>query len=708
MTRWQRAAATWLRGLGPEALCALHGKLGKRGIGHAWIPRLLRLAAIPCAICSVIGVSVATPLNATMATDGPLPSSQLVAVTDHVAKPLHRGCTDVTLANLASGAVLARPRTSYADGPSVGQVAVNSKGSVVVWNSNNNHWFVRVLTWHSEDSSWRDGVFTEGWMAPTGGAVAISPDDETLLVAAENSVWKYEMKNVSARGLGPAVKLAIDPAARAPGNFLHSIVAAAIEFTADSRTAYVVVNDGFIYTLDVDAMAWRHERVPYDVSAEPLSHRSRRTFAALSPDERWLVINRGKMRTGANGLTGELNFVDLELMTSDLVIAPGLKETWGIDFNHFGENRGLLAVHGREAVSVYEVGEASLSQVALARVPAPSEQSWPSDKRWQARFASLAWGGDGVRIIANQGGKQEWRVFELTSANPRQLSTAATFESCVYNGTDASFGPQGFDVVAIQKRPTHTATPLPSLTPTMTPSPQASATPTATQTKTATLPATATASATPTNTASRAPLFLPLALSESCDPVHQRADIALVIDTSSSMAGQKIVDARDAALAFVGMIDLAPGRSQVAVVRFDREADVMRELTNARALIEAAIRNLQVRSGTHIDKGLRAALSELQSARHLERNTTVLILLTDGIQTGTPGEELRAAAEVHAAGARVYAIGLGSDVDEATLRTIAGADDRYYFAPDSGDLARIYSEIARDLMCPGVDLWGGR
>ena len=39
-------------------------------------------------------------------------------------------------------------------------------------------------------------------------------------------------------------------------------------------------------------------------------------------------------------------------------------------------------------------------------------------------------------------------------------------------------------------------------------------------------------------------------------------DGTLVIDTSSSMTGQKIEDARNAALAFVAMIDLAPGRSQ--------------------------------------------------------------------------------------------------------------------------------------------------
>ena len=204
------------------------------------------------------------------------------------------------------------------------------------------------------------------------------------------------------------------------------------------------------------------------------------------------------------------------------------------------------------------------------------------------------------------------------------------------------------------------------------------------------------------------PLYMPVLLRERCDPDKQRADIALVLDTSSSMTGQKIADARDAALLFVGMIDLAPGRSQVAVVRYDREAEVVQELTRAQATIEAAIRNLHVRSGTHIDKGLRAARDELESPRHAETNLPVIVLLTDGLHTGTPGEELRAATEVRDAGIRLYAIGLGADVDEAALKTMAGDDDRYYHAPDSTDLASIYEEIAQDLMCPGKEFWGGR
>jgi hypothetical protein len=70
--------------------------------------------------------------------------------------------------------------------------------------------------------------------------------------------------------------------------------------------------------------------------------------------------------------------------------------------------------------------------------------------------------------------------------------------------------------------------------------------------------------------------------------------------------------------------------------------------------------------------------------------------------------DLTAVAEVREAAIRLCAVGLEADVGEVALKTIAGDDDRHYHAPDSGDLASIYEEIAQDLMCPGVELWGGR
>ena len=49
----------------------------------------------------------------------------------------------------------------------------------------------------------------------------------------------------------------------------------------------------------------------------------------------------------------------------------------------------------------------------------------------------------------------------------------------------------------------------------------------------------------------------------------------------------------------------------------------------------------------------------------------------------------------------IFTIGIGEDVDPDLLRSIAGNPDRYYAAPSTDDLMRIYREIAGDLPCIG-------
>ncbi|MBN1606887.1 MAG: VWA domain-containing protein [Polyangiaceae bacterium] len=529
-----------------------------------------------------------------------------------------------------------------------------------------------------------------------GAPAAFSPDNSALLLVHEQEVVKHSVGAIGPRTVGPR-----------RGVFrLTGGKVAAIVFAPDSSIAYLADTEGRIHSVDVDSMepdGAPIQYIPPQTYRNIWQERVRQTFLAISPDGRFLTVN--------GGLRPQLEIVDLASRTAVTVAVSGLQESHGLAYDHSEINRGLLAVHGRTSVNVYRTrGTQPPVLLSSATVPPQSLQTW-KDNYLLARMASIAWTGRGDAVIASIGSKKEFRILEFDERVGRGLSLRTDFDACTAGRALGA----GLDVVTLNDRllrSTLTVTPTPSVTitpsrtdrPTTTPSSPT----TATASSTTTMTPTPTASPTPTATSTPALLFLPLSLRERCDPVHERSDIALVLDTSSSMTGPKIEDARGAALAFVGLIDLAPGRSQVAVVRYDREAEVVRELTNARALIEAAIRNLQVRSGTNIDKGLRTALGELQSPRHLDRNAQVLILLTDGVQTGTPGEELRAAAEAHAAGVMVYTIGLGADVDEATLRAIAGADDRYYFAPDSGDLARIYGEIARDLMCPGVDLWAGR
>jgi Mg-chelatase subunit ChlD len=174
------------------------------------------------------------------------------------------------------------------------------------------------------------------------------------------------------------------------------------------------------------------------------------------------------------------------------------------------------------------------------------------------------------------------------------------------------------------------------------------------------------------------------------------------------MTGQKLADAKVAALTFVQLMDLARGRDQVAVVRFDLGAELVVELSADQAVVSQAIQGLEAREGTHIDRGLLEALAELQSPRTIVGNTPVVILLTDGQHMGAPREEVAAAAILRDAGIALYIIGLGSDVDEPTLVEMAGARRRYSFAPDSSHLMRIYAEVAHDIDCPVEDFWGTR
>jgi uncharacterized protein YegL len=82
-------------------------------------------------------------------------------------------------------------------------------------------------------------------------------------------------------------------------------------------------------------------------------------------------------------------------------------------------------------------------------------------------------------------------------------------------------------------------------------------------------------------------------------------------------------------------------------------------------------------------------------------NLPVVVLLTDGRPTGTTAEAVAAAArEVReGAGAVVYAIGLGNDVDQLLLSEITAARNRVVLTPDGEDLAQVYGDIARELPC---------
>jgi Mg-chelatase subunit ChlD len=438
-------------------------------------------------------------------------------------------------------------------------------------------------------------------------------------------------------------------------------------------------------------------------------YRLRNTHAAMTPDGRYLVVNTG---------IGLVNVVNLATGTTELVSTPGLAKTLGVEFNYGIKTPTYVAISGHSAVGVYEfLDDGQFVPVGLAPIPG---QQWPPGMSGTyelvGRHASMAWTGHGDGIVVAINGEKEFRILDFRATQDPVLQKRLDFDSCA----GGRYTSTGTDVLTLNDRlrsptPSPTATATASVTPLNTPSatavpPTLSPTlrPSSTPTITASPSGVPTAAPSPSATAPPGVAFLPLALNEGCSPSHKRADVALVVDTSSSMAGQKLADAKEAATLFVGLMDLSPGRDQVTVVRFDTTAEVVQPLTSDAALLVQAIASLSSRQGTHIDEGLRAALAELQSARRDPANQQVTVLLTDGIQTGTPGAELQAAAAVTGAGIRLYTIGLGADADGGALSQMAGAGGRYYFAPDSAALAEIYRQVAHDIACPvpAGGFWG--
>lgn len=254
--------------------------------------------------------------------------------------------------------------------------------------------------------------------------------------------------------------------------------------------------------------------------------------------------------------------------------------------------------------------------------------------------------------------------------------------------------------------PTPTASPLPTETPT----PEASPTPDATATDAPTSSPPPTETPEPSPTPGTYEAWLPVALVNVCQKTEQRTDVSLAIDASGSMqesagaAGTKLDAAKQAATVFVDLLE--PG-DQAAVVSFSEQARIEAPLGGDAEALRAAIAGIASSPGTRIDRALRSAAEALDGPGARPGNSRAIILLTDG-RTNPPAtadDARRAAADAKAAGATIFTIGLGGDVDADFLREIASGPALYYEAPTADDLEEIYRAIAGELPCPGGAIW---
>lgn len=177
-------------------------------------------------------------------------------------------------------------------------------------------------------------------------------------------------------------------------------------------------------------------------------------------------------------------------------------------------------------------------------------------------------------------------------------------------------------------------------------------------------------------------------------------DVILVLDTSTSMLGEKLASARRAAGRFVDLLDLREGRDRAAVIGFDSSVRLAQGLSHDPAALRAALASLSPAPGTRTDLGLILALGELTGSRSRPAADRVILLLTDGLpQAGTEAQAIAAGQRARGLGITTWVIGLEADPQAALLRQIAGGDAWLRLSPDAAGLDEIYRQIASGIVC---------
>ena len=177
-------------------------------------------------------------------------------------------------------------------------------------------------------------------------------------------------------------------------------------------------------------------------------------------------------------------------------------------------------------------------------------------------------------------------------------------------------------------------------------------------------------------------------------------NVAIVLDKSGSMNGEKIERAREAAKQAVSR--LGP-QDIVSIVTYDTNVQVLTPATKVSDIeaIHAAINRIGASGSTALFAGVSKGAAELRKFLERERVNRV-VLLSDGIANvgpSSPQELGELGGALSEEGMAVSTIGLGLDYNEDLMTRLAkSSDGNHYFVESPSDLPRIFDQEFGDTM----------
>jgi len=180
---------------------------------------------------------------------------------------------------------------------------------------------------------------------------------------------------------------------------------------------------------------------------------------------------------------------------------------------------------------------------------------------------------------------------------------------------------------------------------------------------------------------------LPVRLKSPDEEEKQSSALAIVMDRSGSMAGEKLETAKSAAVAAAEVL----GRNDsIGVYAFDSDAYVVAPMTRvtSTAAIAGQIASLASGGGTNLEPAFRMAREQLQRVKAKIKH---IIILTDGQTSGTGYEAM--ASQCRAEGTTVSTVAIGEGSFVGLLQAIAASGGgQSYTTTDVSTITRIFTQ----------------